>query len=82
MLSGMGNAWEGMNGNNLWHCKASQIPDTKTRRAQNKECRIVADANSSRGIPLRDGRRQGESESGSFSAQLDEDETPTFIYTV
>jgi hypothetical protein len=59
------------NGNNLWHRKASQIPDTRTRRAQNKECRIVADANSSRGIALRDGRLQGESESGSFSAQLD-----------
>jgi len=54
------------NRNNLWHCKASQIPDTKTHRAQNKVCRIVADANSSRGIALRDGRLQGESESGSF----------------
>jgi len=58
------------NRNNLWHCKASQIPDTRTHRAQNKVCRIVADANSSRGIALRDGRLQGDSdsESGSFSS--------------
>ena len=26
------------NGNNLWHHKASQIPDMRTRRAQNTEC--------------------------------------------
>src|SRR5947208_3031667 len=87
VLSGMGNAWEGKgvrgrerNGNNLWHRKASQIPDTRTRRAQNKECRIVADANSSRGIAVRGGRLQGESESGSFSAQLDGRDADGYIH--